>query len=132
MNILREMQKSMGMLPTYEKRNEAEVPKARSITGWIFKENKRPELTRVEASADAFARVLGTDEVEDISLESGLTVICEAGNWWKDGAYTFAVGDILIRGNVLIVGSSDEEFVSIPREAFNIDHVYEMCGQYAC
>ena len=75
------MQMDMGLLPRYKRRRKEEEQKAKQITAWLFREGRRPELTRVENSKEGFAKVLKTEDIEDITLSCGLAVICDADNW---------------------------------------------------
>lgn len=133
MNIYARMQRNFESMmrckprpPVVEKK---EVPK---VTAWLFREGRRPELTVAENTLEGFAKIIGTDDIEDITLSCGLAVICGADNWWSDGEYTFCVGDVAIRGTVLIVGADDDGFKTIPREAVALEAVLEMCGVDVC
>ena len=133
MDILREMQMDMGLLPRYKSgkptAQKKEVPK---ITAWIFREGRRPELTVAQNTVQGFSKLIGAEDIEDITLSCGLAVICDAGNWWSEGEYSFCVGDVAIRGTVLIVGADEDGFKTIPREALTLEAVLQMCSVDAC
>lgn len=132
MDILQQIAIDMGLAYGLGNEEETERKRAPMITGWRFRTGRKPELVRVESSAEGFARSLRCDEVEDFALGYGLSVICDADNWWSDKAYTFCVDDMLIRGPVLVVGSDENGFVSIPKEAFNLNTVLAMCSAEPC
>ncbi|MBQ8830819.1 MAG: hypothetical protein IJ017_04425 [Oscillospiraceae bacterium] len=133
MNIYRQMQTELVALMSCKARKPIEQKKeAPRITAWIFREGRRPELTTVENSPAGFARALKTENIEDITLTCGLAVICDADNWWSDGDYTFAVGDVMIRGTVLVVGADEDGFKTIPREALDYRVLQEMCCVECC
>lgn len=128
MNIYRQMQSDFAAVMRYKSRKlEEEKKETPKITAWIFKAGRVPEPTRIENSRKAFAKAIGTEDIEDIELSCGLAVICDADNWWSDGECTFAVGDVSIRGTVLVVGSDDDGFKTIPRQALTLGGLQEMC-----
>lgn len=128
MNIYRQMQTDLVALMSSKSKKAPEQKKETpKITAWLFREGRAPELTVVENTAAGFSKVIKTEDLEDITLTCGLAVICDAGNWWSDGECTFAVGDVSIRGTVLVVGSDDDGFKTIPRQALTLGGLQEMC-----
>lgn len=133
MNIYRQMQTDLVALMSCKSKKAPEQKKETpKITAWIFREGRRPELTVVENTVHGFSKLIGTEDIEDITLSCGLAVICDAGNWWSEGEYSFCVGDVAIRGTVLIVGADEDGFKTIPREALTLEAVLQMCSVDAC
>ena len=132
MNLYHKMENELRMMMRTPKAQRYEKPEVPKITAWLFREGRRPELTRVENTIDGFAKVIGCKDVEDITLSCGLSVICGADNWWSDDECTFCVGDIQVRGTVLVVGNKDDGFTTIPREVIMIDQLMQMCSLDAC
>ena len=128
MDILEEIAMDMGLMPRLEKHIRVEKERAPKITVWIFREGRRPELTRVENSIAGFAKAIGCEDIEDITLSCGLSVICGADNWWSDGECTFCVGDVMVRGTVLVVGNEGDGFTGVPREVIMLDQLMQMCA----
>lgn len=122
MDIYTRMQRNFESMMRCKGRSAAEEKKETpKMTVWIFREGRRPELTMAENTAEGFAKLIKAKDIEDITLSCGLAVICDADNWWSDGECTFAVGEVKIRGTVLVVGADDDGFKILPREALAFD-----------
>lgn len=132
MNIYRQMQTDLMALMSYKPRKfEEQKKETPKMKVWIFRKGRRPELTMAENTVEGFAKLIKAKDIEDITLSCGLAVICDADNWWCDGECTFAVGDVMIRGTVLVVGADEDGFQTIPRQALTFGGLQSMlCADY--
>lgn len=126
MNLLREMSRYKMQTPRTSRREAVEAPKKEYITVWRFRKGRYPELTRVEKSEEGYLKAIRADDFEEITLSCGLGIIYDSDN--VESEYTFEVGDWRISGDVLITGADENGICEIPREAFDLGWVLEMCS----